>query len=54
MRLDLLKVVGSSPARLANADVVMPARSASRSSAAQIWSWVSMRGAVGTLAMADR
>jgi hypothetical protein len=29
----------------------MPARSASRSSAVQIWSWVSIRGAFGDLAI---
>ena len=36
MRLDLLKVVGSSPAFLARPEVEMPARAASRSSAFQI------------------
>ncbi len=41
MRLDLLKVVGSRPARLASPEADSPARSASRSSAVQIWSWVS-------------
>ena len=42
IRLDLLKVVGSRPARLASAEVVSPARSARRSSAVQTWSWVSI------------
>src|SRR4051794_6547818 len=42
MRLDLLKVVGSSPAFLARPDAESPARAASRSSAVQIWAWVSM------------
>src|SRR6266571_4305808 len=45
MRLDLLKVVGSRPERLASPEGDNPARSASRSSAVQIWPWVSMRGA---------
>jgi hypothetical protein len=40
MRLDLLKVVGS-----------RPERRASRSSAAQTWPWVSIRGIFGCLAM---
>src|ERR1700719_1080706 len=51
MRLDLLKVVGSSPARLASPEGDSPERSASRSSAVQIWPWVSVRGAFGCLAM---
>src|SRR6266478_4267402 len=51
MRLDLLKVVGSRPERLASPDGDSPARSASRSSAAQIWSWVSACGAFGGLAI---
>src|SRR5437868_11883080 len=42
MRLDLLKVVGSSPARLARPDADSPERAASRSSAFQICAWVSM------------
>src|SRR5450432_3093566 len=50
-RLDLLNVVGSRPERLASPEGDSPARSASRSSAVQIWSWVSMRGAFGGLAM---
>jgi hypothetical protein len=50
-RLDLLNVVGSRPERLANPEGDSPARSASRSSAVQIWSWVSVRGAFGCLAM---
>ena len=40
-RLDLLKVVGSRPDFLASPEADSPARSASRSSAVQIWSWVS-------------
>jgi len=36
MRFDLLKVVGSSPARLASADGDSPARAARRSIAFQI------------------
>src|SRR5712664_300354 len=51
MRLDLLKVVGSRPARLASPEGDSPERSASRSSAVQIWPWVSMRGVFGCLAM---
>src|ERR1700704_2021373 len=51
MRLDLLKVVGSSPERRASPEADNPARSASRSSAAQTWPWVSMRGVLGCLAM---
>src|SRR3979490_3427212 len=51
MRLDLLKVVGSRPERLASPEGDSPERSASRSSAVQIWPWVSMRGAFGCLAM---
>src|SRR5512135_2445040 len=51
MRLDLLKVVGSRPERLASPDGDNPARSASRSSAVQICSWVSVFGAFGCLAM---
>src|SRR6185437_6098668 len=42
MRLDLLKVVGSSPAFLASPDGVKPERSARRSRAFQIWLCVSM------------
>src|SRR5712664_1981166 len=42
MRLDLLKVVGSSPAFLARPEGESPARAARRSSAVQIWAWVSM------------
>src|SRR5437660_3806061 len=42
MRLDLLKVVGSSPARLASPDADSPERAASRSRAFQICAWVSM------------
>jgi hypothetical protein len=53
MRLDLLKVVGSRPARLASPEGDRPERSASRSSAVQIWPWVSMRGVFGCLAMVD-
>jgi hypothetical protein len=41
-RLDLLNVVGSSPAFLARPDGVSLARAASRSMAVQIWLWVSM------------
>src|SRR6478609_11246055 len=51
MRFDLLKVVGSSPARLASPEGDSPERSASRSSAVQIWPWVSMRGVFGCLAI---
>src|SRR6202051_5161256 len=51
IRLDLLKVVGSRPARLASPEGDSPERSASRSSAVQIWPWVSMRGVFGCLAM---
>src|ERR1019366_6140357 len=51
MRLDLLKVVGSSPERLASPEGDSPARSASRSSAVQIWSWVSIFEAFGCLAI---
>src|SRR3954464_15161341 len=40
-RFDLLKVVGSSPAFLARPEADMPARAARRSSAPQIWAWVS-------------
>src|ERR1700736_5323126 len=50
-RLDLLKVVGSRPARLASPEGDSPARSASRSSAVQICSWVSILGALGCLAI---
>src|SRR6202011_2616301 len=53
MRLDLLKVVGSRPARLASPEGDNPPRSASRSSAVQIWPWVSIRCAFGCLAMAQ-
>ena len=42
MRLDLLKVVGSSPAFLASPEGVSPECAAKRSSAFQIWLWVSM------------
>src|SRR6478752_1973941 len=49
MRLDLLKVVGSRPARRANPDGDIPARSASRSSAAQTWPWVRRRGVLDCL-----
>ena len=42
MRFDLLKVVGSSPAFLASPEAVSLARAARRSSAVQIWAWVSM------------
>src|SRR5688572_33070288 len=42
MRFDLLKVVGSSPARLANPDGDSLERAANRSSALQIWACVSM------------
>src|SRR3979490_755238 len=42
MRLDLLKVVGSRPDFLARPEAVIPERSARRSSAPQIWSWVSI------------
>ena len=52
-RLDLLKVVGSSPARRASPEGDSPARSASRSSAAQTWPWVSIRGALGCLAIGN-
>src|SRR5262245_53286532 len=41
-RLDLLNVVGSSPAFLASPDGDSLARAASRSIAVQIWLWVSM------------
>jgi hypothetical protein len=51
MRLDLLKVVGSRPARLASPEGDSPERSASRSSAVQIWPWVSVRGVFGCLAI---
>src|ERR1700688_3515453 len=51
MRLDLLKVVGSRPERLASPEGDKPARSASRSSAVQIWSWVSAFGGFDCLAM---
>src|SRR3954468_7826133 len=50
-RLDLLKVVGSSPARLARAEGGRPARSASRSSAVQTCSWVRIRAAFACLAI---
>src|SRR5204863_389210 len=50
-RFDLLKVVGSRPARRASPEGDSPARSASRSSAAQTWPWVSIRGVFGCLAM---
>src|SRR5258707_14495732 len=53
IRLDLLKVVGSRPARLASPEGDSPARSASRSSAVQTWSWVSIRGVFAVLAMAQ-
>ena len=46
MRLDLLKVVGSSPAFLASPEGVSPEWAAKRSSAFQIWLWVSMRTSV--------
>src|SRR5947209_2530467 len=42
MRLDLLKVAGSSPARLARPDAQSPDRAACRSRAFQLWAWVSM------------
>ena len=42
MRLDLLNVVGSSPARLARPEADSPARAASRSIADQIWACVSI------------
>src|SRR6185312_582676 len=45
MRLDLLKVVGSSPAFLARPEGVSLARAASRSRAVQIWLCVSMPAA---------
>src|SRR6478736_8369654 len=51
MRLDLLKVVGSRPERRASPEGDSPARSASRSSAAQTWPWVSTRGVFACLAM---
>src|SRR3954452_17603679 len=51
MRLDLLKVVGSSPERLARPEADMPARSASRSSAVQTWPWVRIRCALDCLAI---
>src|ERR1019366_9219708 len=51
MRLDLLKVVGSRPERLASPEGDSPARSASRSSAVQIWSWVSIFWAFASLAI---
>jgi hypothetical protein len=41
-RFDLLKVVGSSPARLARPDGEVPARLARASIASQICAWVSM------------
>src|SRR3981081_770620 len=41
-RLDLLKVVGSRPARLARPEGDVPARAASASMASQICVWVSM------------
>src|ERR1700761_6520470 len=50
-RLDLLKVVGSSPDFFASPETDNPAPSASRSSAAQIWSWVRERGDLGCRAM---
>src|SRR5207248_10290023 len=53
-RLDLWKVVGSRPARLASPEGDRPARSASRSSAIQIWSWVNGRGALRVLAIGIR
>ena len=46
-RFDLLKVVGSSPARLARPDGEVPARLASASIAPQICAWVSMEVAGG-------
>src|SRR6478736_4371659 len=51
MRLDLLKVVVSRPERRASPEGDSPARSASRSSAAQTWPWVSTRGVFACLAM---
>src|SRR5262249_20129064 len=48
---DLLKVVGSSPARRASPEGDSPARSASRSSAPHTWPWVSIFSAFGCLAM---
>src|SRR5687767_13838641 len=42
MRLDLLKVVGSRPAFFARPEAESPLRAASRSSADQIWAWVSI------------
>src|ERR1700680_2957886 len=53
MRLDLLKVVGSRPARLASPAGGNPPRSGSRSSAVHIWPWVSIRCAFGCLAIAQ-
>src|SRR5580692_7918948 len=50
-RFDLLKVVGSRPDFLASPDADNPARSANRSSAVQICSWVSTGCALGGLAM---
>src|SRR3954453_17202358 len=46
-RLDLLKVVGSRPARLASPEGDVPARAASASMAPQIWLWVSMADGAG-------
>src|SRR6202790_418820 len=51
MRLDLLKVVGSRPDFFARPEADSPPRSASRSSAVQIWSWVSVFCAFGAVAM---
>ena len=48
-RLDLLKVVGSSPARLASPEANSPARPAGRSRAVQIWSWLDIPGVFGCL-----
>src|SRR3981081_2511081 len=51
-RLDLLKVVGSRPARLARPEGEVPARAASASMASQICVWVSMADGAG-VDMAD-
>ena len=48
IRFDLLKVVGSSPARLASPDGYNPARAASRSIAVQICAWVSIAVSIAT------
>src|SRR3984893_14370220 len=54
MRLDLLNVVGSSPARLARPDGDSPARAARRSRAVQIWACVSMREPRPAVVLWDR